>query len=193
MRDLGALQGKPSRCAFDFTYLWGAGTAGRKEHKVISHGILRPAIAFVLFALLGSSASASEGLCESSLSRGHAALAGVTISCNALVSSRQSRVGISDVAGGAEQYGSPPVISLEASRLLAGGSGFACGPELICYEDTQYCSVVIGGPEGTAPGYDCLDLPEGAAPGSCEALPNIGIGCECSDDGLGVTVTCTAP
>jgi hypothetical protein len=72
-------------------------------------------------------------------------------------------------------------------------NGFPCGPQLSCNAATQFCAVVISGLSEQASGYQCVELPEGAAVGGCESLPRIGDGCQCSDTGAGITVTCTAP
>jgi hypothetical protein len=80
-----------------------------------------------------------------------------------------------------------------ARALLGAGGSFACGPDLACSSVTQYCSVVIGGPKGVPPGYSCVDVPDVAPPLTCETIPDIGIGCECTESDGGVTVTCTAP
>ena len=80
-----------------------------------------------------------------------------------------------------------------APILLVAGGGFACGPDLTCNSSTQYCHVVIGGPKGVPPGYQCVDVPA-VVPGlTCDTIPDIGIGCECTEGSGGVTVTCSAP
>jgi hypothetical protein len=80
-----------------------------------------------------------------------------------------------------------------ARALLGAGGAFACGPDLACNPATQYCYVSIGGPTGVPPGYRCVDVPDVAPPLTCETVPNIGIGCECTESDDGITVTCTAP
>ena len=76
--------------------------------------------------------------------------------------------------------------------LLAAGGTFACGPDLTCDPTTQYCWVVIGGPKGVPPSYSCVDVPDVGWP-TCESIPDIGVGCECTESDGGITVTCTAP
>jgi hypothetical protein len=53
--------------------------------------------------------------------------------------------------------------------------------------------VMIGGPKGVPPGYHCVDVPNVTSPPTCETIPDIGIGCNCTESDSGVTVTCTAP
>ena len=77
--------------------------------------------------------------------------------------------------------------------LLVAGGGLACGPDLICNPATQYCHVLIGGPKGVPPGYNCVDVPIVGPEPTCDTIPDIGLGCECTDADGGVTVTCTAP
>ncbi len=80
-----------------------------------------------------------------------------------------------------------------ALAFLDVGDGFACGPDLICDPAAQYCYVLIGGPKGVPNDYSCVDISaEGSLP-TCETIPNIGIGCECTESDGGITVTCTAP
>lgn len=73
------------------------------------------------------------------------------------------------------------------------GEDFACGPDLTCDSATQYCYEIFGGPKGVAPGYKCVDVSGAVSPPTCETIPDIGIGCECTDTADGVKVTCTAP
>jgi hypothetical protein len=73
------------------------------------------------------------------------------------------------------------------------GGGLACGPELTCDAQTQYCYVMLGGPTGVPPGYRCNDVHNAEFPVTCKTIPDIGIGCECTESDSGVTVTCTAP
>jgi hypothetical protein len=80
-----------------------------------------------------------------------------------------------------------------AQTLVVAGGGFACGPNLACDPSTQYCSVVVGGPKGVPPGYSCVDVSAVTAAPTCETIPAIGVGCECTEANGGVTVTCTAP
>ena len=72
-------------------------------------------------------------------------------------------------------------------------SGFACGSDITCDPAAQYCYVMIGGPKGVPPGYHCVDVPSVTSPLTCETIPDIGIGCNCTESDSGVTVTCTAP
>ena len=75
-----------------------------------------------------------------------------------------------------------------------GGRGLACGPNLVCDPTTQYCSTFFGGPVGVPPGYTCVDLPDGCpSPPTCGCIRGRGIGCECTESGGRITVTCTAP
>jgi hypothetical protein len=62
-----------------------------------------------------------------------------------------------------------------------------CGDQT-CTAD-QYCSVVIGGPAGSVPAYNCLSL------GACNTCDCFGppIGCDCSEEGGHVIITCYAP
>lgn len=77
--------------------------------------------------------------------------------------------------------------------FLAGEDVFACGQELTCNPTNQYCSVMIGGPAGVPPIYSCVDVPDISRRPTCENIPDIGIGCQCAESGVGITVTCTAP
>lgn len=72
---------------------------------------------------------------------------------------------------------------------------FSCGPELQCPQDTDYCSVVIGGPAGSEPSYSCAEIPEACtAEPSCECLDGEGLPGDCSGDAeTGITITLAAP
>jgi hypothetical protein len=92
---------------------------------------------------------------------------------------------------------SPPPGNIQtnpiAPFLLVAGGGFACGPDITCNPASQYCNILIGGPKGVPPGYECVDV-AGVGPGlTCDTIPDPGIGCECTEADGGVTVTCTAP
>ena len=77
--------------------------------------------------------------------------------------------------------------------FLVAGEGVACGPDLACDPERQYCAVVIGGPKGVPPGYSCVDVSDATFSPTCENIPDIGVGCECQELNGGITVTCTAP
>ena len=70
--------------------------------------------------------------------------------------------------------------------------GLVCGPDLTCDAETQYCSVVVGGPMGMATGYTCVDVPDVPPAPSCETIM-VPIGSECSDSEAGAVVTTHAP
>lgn len=72
---------------------------------------------------------------------------------------------------------------------------FSCGPELQCPLDTDYCSVVIGGPAGSEPSYTCAEYPEAcAAEPTCECLEGDGLPGDCAGDAeTGITITLAAP
>ena len=70
--------------------------------------------------------------------------------------------------------------------------GLACGSDQTCDAQTQYCSVVVGGPMGRATGYTCIDVSDAPLAPSCETI-NVPIGSECSETEEGVVVTTQAP
>lgn len=63
----------------------------------------------------------------------------------------------------------------------------ACGPQLQC-TSTQYCSELIGGPADSEPSYDCVPLGDCS---DCSCLDVIG--CQCTQDGDAIKVSCAAP
>lgn len=80
-----------------------------------------------------------------------------------------------------------------ARVLLEADDGFACGQDLICDPTAQYCYVLIAGPKGVPTSYRCVGISAEGSLLTCETIPNIGIGCECTESDGGTTVTCTAP
>ena len=70
--------------------------------------------------------------------------------------------------------------------------GLACGPDLSCDAETQYCSIVKGGPMGMATGFTCVDAPDTPPPPSCATI-SVPVGSECIDTEDGAVVTTQAP
>jgi hypothetical protein len=91
-------------------------------------------------------------------------------------------------------YASFILFLYQASPLVAQDeeAGLVCGPKLSCDAESQYCSVVEGGPNGMATGFTCVDVPDAAEPPSCATL-QVPVGCECTDTEDGVIVTTRAP
>ncbi len=94
-----------------------------------------------------------------------------------------------EVAGSSENI----AVDGSAPAFLVASGGFACGPDLGCNPATQYCNILIGGPKGVPTSYSCVDVSDVGSRLTCETIPNIGIGCECTEADGEVTVTCTAP
>jgi hypothetical protein len=71
---------------------------------------------------------------------------------------------------------------------------FPCGDTEQCEIETQYCQQTVGGAVGNPPSYQCLPLPDGCLPQTCECLSNVPCAeiCEIIDD-AGAMVTCQAP
>lgn len=94
-----------------------------------------------------------------------------------------------------EVSGSSEAIAVNGSApaFLVASGGFACGPDIGCNPATQYCNILIGGPKGVPSSYSCVDVSDVGSRLTCETIPNIGIGCECTEADGEVTVTCTAP
>jgi hypothetical protein len=69
---------------------------------------------------------------------------------------------------------------------------FVCGPDLACNPTTQYCFVVLGGPRGVSPGYQCQDLPADCSSSTCECFSS-SFGSKCTESDGDITVITTAP
>ena len=77
----------------------------------------------------------------------------------------------------------------------AGGGGGSAAAGCSCDVATQYCSVIVGGPIGNPPSYQCLPLPAGcgSSPSCACLLGKVGCGNICSQTDGGITLTCEAP
>jgi hypothetical protein len=68
-----------------------------------------------------------------------------------------------------------------------GGQKFACGTTMCA--DTDYCSVAVPGVPGGVPSYSCTPR-FGCNTCSCLGTSS---NCQCTESGIGITVTCYAP
>ena len=100
------------------------------------------------------------------------------------------------VSAGTDSTGAAESSEGESTAADTGAGGtFACGPDLQCSLDAEYCQETVGGALDSGTQYACAPLPKGCAPvPSCACVAETGCGdtCVLGPDG-GLTVTCFAP
>jgi hypothetical protein len=131
------------------------------------------------FAACGSSGGGS--------SNSHASDAGVDADESVANDGAASADGDYDGAAPGEDAAPADAAADALGALDANGPPFPCGPTLVCFEVTQFCSQVTGPHGGVF--YDCNAVPAPCVSGvSCACLAAQGITSPCSEADGGILV-----